>query len=589
MSDRASSDVPPPERSGETLWVVDVTAPLAPGRVRWVAGEAAARLQLPAEKLVALLENRIGPVTKPLPKASADRVAEVLDLAGAEVAIRAAGSADGGHASVEGREPSEPAAGGAASESASEDASAPEEPVPADGPQSEPASEPDPDPASDTAPDSAPRSTAAPPTTRATQHPTDGAARAARDADTDAPASTASDAETHVEVDTGDASVDVGAREEPRGRQEIADPQETPRTTTDDRPTEASAAGDEVGPGTPRRERAEAASPPPVGRPGTTARDAGARDDPWKSLDDDEDEAMLGAWTHRAASAPSDAAAKAASAGSSSQSAGLGAAARATRRPAPPAPAATGSPGGGPTSSVVPPFDPSESPDVMIDRTADADGTDDEDEDEGWAYGLRDPFEEAERQERAMRRWALAFALLVALGIFLVLQWAYSRPGLGDRTPPGYDVGLTAYRDGAFVSAARAWAPRAEAGDVDAMFMLGWMAEYGQGRPWSNREAAGWYGQAAQRGHAPSQLRLADLYARGLGVAFDPDVAARWYLAAAEGGLPRAQREAALAMARDGRHAEAAAWLDRAAAHDPDAAAWLALVDAARTLNPRSE
>ncbi len=292
---------------------------------------------------------------------------------------------------------------------------------------------------------------------------------------------------------------------------------------------------------------------------------------------------MLGTWTHRAGSGQRDAAGKASLDGSSTLNADRGAAARATRRPAP----AVSPPGAGSTSSVVPPFDPSESPEVMIDRAEDH--NDDEDEDEGWAYGLRDPFEEAERQERAMRRWALAVALLVALGIFLVLQWAYSRPGLGDRTPPAYEVGLSAYREGAFVSAARAWAPRAEAGDVDAMFMLGWMAEYGQGRPWSNREAAGWYGQAAQRGHAPSQLRLADLYARGLGVAFNPDVATRWYLAAAEAGLPRAQREAALAMAREGRHAEAAAWLDRAAAHDPDAAAWLALVDAARTLNPRSE
>lgn len=562
MSDRASSDLPPPERSGETLWVVDVTAPLAPGRVRWVAGEAAARLQLPAEKLVALLENRIGPVTKPLPKASADRVAEVLDLAGAEVSIRAAGPADGGRASVEGREARDPgsheAPPASVPERASERASAPES-EPASRPASEPVSDAAPEPPADITPDGAPD--AAAPDAAAPDGTHDAAPDAASDPAVEPPtrrdveakpevaadASTDADVEPHAEVDGDEVRVRAQAQ---------AAPSLAGTPPTDDAPAETEGLA------------ADTESLPPVGRPGAARRDPAARDeDPWQSLEDDEDEAMLGAWTHRTGSAPTDAVA--------------GAGQRAVPRAAPPA----ASPGGRAPEAAAPAFDPNDSPPVVVDRDED----DEEDDDEGWTYGLRDPFAEAERRERAVRRWALAVSLLVALGIFLVLQWAYSRPGPDERTPPPYAAGLTAYREGSFVSAARAWAPRAEAGDTDAMFMLGWMAEYGQGRPWSNREAAGWYAQAAQRGHAPSQLRLADLYAQGLGVAFDPDVATRWYLAAAQAGLPRAQREAALAMAREGRHAEAAAWLDSAAVHDPDAAAWLALMDAARTLNLRSE
>jgi hypothetical protein len=202
---------------------------------------------------------------------------------------------------------------------------------------------------------------------------------------------------------------------------------------------------------------------------------------------------------------------------------------------------------------------------------------DDEDE-QPFAFGMRDPFAEAEQRERTVRRWVLIIALAVSAAVFLALQWAYSRPGPNERTPPPYADGLTAYRSGAFVSAARAWTPRAEAGDTDAMYMLGWMAEFGQGRPWSNREAAGWYRQAAERGHAPSQARLADLYARGLGVDLDPGEARRWYIAAAEGGVPRAQREAARSLAAAGQLSSARGWLERAAEHDPEAAAWLALV-----------
>ncbi len=82
------SDADTPIANPETLWIVEVTAPLPSARVQIVVAEASARLKLPPEKLTALLDNRIGPVTKPLPRASAERVAEVLDVAGVDVQLK---------------------------------------------------------------------------------------------------------------------------------------------------------------------------------------------------------------------------------------------------------------------------------------------------------------------------------------------------------------------------------------------------------------------------------------------------------------------------------------------------------------------
>jgi hypothetical protein len=488
----AMSEQPPDARPDDTLWVVDVTAPLPPGRVRLVAAEAAARLHLPAEKLVALLENRIGPVTKPLPKASADRVAEVLDLAGADVAIRSAEARD----------------------------------------------------ASDGDSASAPSAAAAP-----------------RGEAADAPAAAATERERPVRSGASGPSPD--AAREPGSREGTpSDP-----LADDAAPAEVPlgrAGREAVGRG-PRRDREAPDAARGGGAPVAGAAAAGPPEagEAWPDdlTERAEDDAMLGAWRRRAPAAP-----LAAEPPPEEDRAGPSEALTAGGH-GPPGAAPGGSGGAVPAS-------------VEAEGAWDVDDEDEDDED-AWAFGLRDPFAEAERRERAVRRWALGLALLVAVAVFLALQWAYSVPGPEGRTPPAYEAGLRHYRDGAFVSAARAWTPRAEAGDAQAMYMLGWMAEFGQGRPWSNQEAAGWYRQAADRGHVAAATRLAGLYGRGLGVARDDGEALRWYLRAAEGGDAAAQREAARRLAAAGRLAEARSWLRRAARADPDAAAWHALLDAA--------
>lgn len=53
--------------------------------------------------------------------------------------------------------------------------------------------------------------------------------------------------------------------------------------------------------------------------------------------------------------------------------------------------------------------------------------------------------------------------------------------------------------------------------------------------------AARWYGEAAERGHAPAQTSLGRLYEAGDGVAQDDGEAARWFRKAAEQGDPVAQ------------------------------------------------
>ncbi len=48
------------------------------------------------------------------------------------------------------------------------------------------------------------------------------------------------------------------------------------------------------------------------------------------------------------------------------------------------------------------------------------------DEDALWGGGMRDPFAEAERRERFVRRLVLGTALVIATSVFLALQFGYA-------------------------------------------------------------------------------------------------------------------------------------------------------------------
>lgn len=113
-------------------------------------------------------------------------------------------------------------------------------------------------------------------------------------------------------------------------------------------------------------------------------------------------------------------------------------------------------------------------------------------------------------------------------------------------------------------------------GSLEAVFVLGWLYDHGQGVQQDYRQAGVYYRAAAERGHAVAQNNLAAMYESGHGVAKNLGEAARWYRAAAEQGQPIAQVNLA-SLFFSGRgvprdYAQSARWL-RAAADQGDAPA----------------
>ena len=134
----------------------------------------------------------------------------------------------------------------------------------------------------------------------------------------------------------------------------------------------------------------------------------------------------------------------------------------------------------------------------------------------------------------------------------------------------------------------------ARAGDPRGLTMLGRAAERGWGMAPDARQAAGWYRRAAAAGDPWAMFNLADLHLRGegarlyaraarggllqalnmlgmlaeTGAAGPPDrtAALAYYTAAAEGGDPWGQFNLARHLLAGDRLAEALPWLDRALA-----------------------
>ena len=70
---------------------------------------------------------------------------------------------------------------------------------------------------------------------------------------------------------------------------------------------------------------------------------------------------------------------------------------------------------------------------------------------------------------------------------------------------------------------------RAEKGDADAAFSLGWLIENGAGTAKDDEEAVRWYRKAADQGHAEAADMLGAIYAVGRGVPKDSTEAVKWY------------------------------------------------------------
>ena len=77
---------------------------------------------------------------------------------------------------------------------------------------------------------------------------------------------------------------------------------------------------------------------------------------------------------------------------------------------------------------------------------------------------------------------------------------------------------------------------RAQAGDAEAQFELGWMYYYGDGVKQDSAEAVKWFSLAAGQGLAQAQHNLGWMYDEGEGVPQSEGRAVYWYCKAAEQG-----------------------------------------------------
>jgi len=103
------------------------------------------------------------------------------------------------------------------------------------------------------------------------------------------------------------------------------------------------------------------------------------------------------------------------------------------------------------------------------------------------------------------------------------------------------DSGLDAYNRGDYVTALRMWRSKAESGDSNAQYNIGWLYVKGRGVQTNNAEAVRWFLKAAKQGEPSAQSNLGVMYAHGRGVQKDYVRAYMWSKLAAEQGDSDAQ------------------------------------------------
>lgn len=130
-----------------------------------------------------------------------------------------------------------------------------------------------------------------------------------------------------------------------------------------------------------------------------------------------------------------------------------------------------------------------------------------------------------------------------------------------------------AYARGEVSTALLLLGPLAERGEAPAQQLLGEMYHQGRGLPRNDRQAARWWKLAAAQGDADAQNNLGWAYDSGRGLPRDRQEAARCFERAAKQGHPKAQENLGLAYAL-GRglpqdYGQAYLWFNLAAATAP--------------------
>jgi uncharacterized protein len=93
-----------------------------------------------------------------------------------------------------------------------------------------------------------------------------------------------------------------------------------------------------------------------------------------------------------------------------------------------------------------------------------------------------------------------------------------------------------AYAIGDYKTALQKWRPRADNGDAEAQYGLGYMYRGGQGVAQDVMEAKKWYERAANLGHVKSQVKLGLIFAKGDGIQQNLVLAHKWFNIAAANG-----------------------------------------------------
>ncbi|SFK39515.1 caspase family protein [Falsiroseomonas stagni] len=144
-----------------------------------------------------------------------------------------------------------------------------------------------------------------------------------------------------------------------------------------------------------------------------------------------------------------------------------------------------------------------------------------------------------------------------------------------------------------FAQAFAILSPIARSGDATALYLIGAMYRWGQGRPQDPPAAVEYLSAAADRGHADAMTTLASMYRTGVGVPRDIPRALHWYMNAARLDHINASYRLALiyhqgdGVARD--PVQAMMWLLVAEGRSPEPARLQAQIDAQLTPDQRRE
>lgn len=124
----------------------------------------------------------------------------------------------------------------------------------------------------------------------------------------------------------------------------------------------------------------------------------------------------------------------------------------------------------------------------------------------------------------------------VLIGLFVVAGMSACSTSRGFLTEEGLKTAENAYLRGDYVTALREWRPRAEKGDPEVQYGVGYMYRHGQGVSQDSKEAGRWYERAAAQGYVKAQVKLGLMYAKGDGFPQSYVQAHKWFnLAAAQG------------------------------------------------------